>query len=319
MASTLTTSTNYAKGTGNIREDLSDVVSNISPVDTPFLNGIGKGKAQNTNPEWLIDTLADAATNTANEGAEAAYSAESGATRVANLCVISTKTLEISNTLKAVNLAGRKDEVKYQLNKKFKELARDMELNLLNNVYAAGPPRVMRGMLDWMDDATYVTLASNFYDFAGAYANTNLLTETIFNNGMEGAWSEGGEVDNVLCSPKVKRTISGFNGSDRLTVNAESTKKELVNVVDVYEGDFGLVKIRAERHFATDLQTGNYYGHCFLFEKKRWEVAYLRPVKATPMAQTADSDRTLITTEYTLKSRAPKANHLISKIFLNAA
>lgn len=40
------------------REDLSDVIYNISPTETPFLNSVGKTKATAVYHEWQKDSLA---------------------------------------------------------------------------------------------------------------------------------------------------------------------------------------------------------------------------------------------------------------------
>ena len=48
-----------------IREDLSNIIYNIAPTETPFLSGCGRETADNTNFEWQTDTLATAAANRA--------------------------------------------------------------------------------------------------------------------------------------------------------------------------------------------------------------------------------------------------------------
>ncbi len=42
------------------REDLSDVIYNISPTDTPFLSSAAKVKASAVLHEWQTDSLAAA-------------------------------------------------------------------------------------------------------------------------------------------------------------------------------------------------------------------------------------------------------------------
>jgi len=54
------------------REDLSDVIYNISPTDTPFLSSAGKTKSTAVLHEWQTDALASASTsNAVIEGDEA--------------------------------------------------------------------------------------------------------------------------------------------------------------------------------------------------------------------------------------------------------
>jgi len=59
MAIVTNTFTTYsAKG---IREDLSNIITNISPEETPFQSNIGKENITNTLYEWQTDALAAAA------------------------------------------------------------------------------------------------------------------------------------------------------------------------------------------------------------------------------------------------------------------
>ena len=53
----MTTTGNPAAITTALREDLSDIIYDVSPTDTPFLSAIPKGKATNTLHEWQTDTL----------------------------------------------------------------------------------------------------------------------------------------------------------------------------------------------------------------------------------------------------------------------
>lgn len=309
MAATLTTSTNYAVKTGNTREDLSDAITLISPMDTPFMSSIGKDKCTNTTPEWLVEELDDPATNAATEGADATYSAESAATRIANITQIIRDTLSISGTLEATTLAGRKSETKYQLGLKLKELARDAEYALLNGVYATSP-RQMRGLVDWLDDATYYG-TDTYYAFGGSKAATNDLTETIFNDRIQAAWAEGGDVDLVLASPAQKRIISSFNATNKITVNADQADRRVIATIDYYESDFGTVKVVPERWFANDTSGGVFYDKVAFVETSKWAVTYLRQWQTEEMAKVGDAMNYMILAEMTLRAKAPKANALI--------
>ena len=54
------------------REDLSDMIYDISPTQTPFISGISREAATATNHEWQTDTLATAsADNKVVEGNDA--------------------------------------------------------------------------------------------------------------------------------------------------------------------------------------------------------------------------------------------------------
>jgi len=46
-----------------IKEDISDIISNISPTTTPFLSSIGKESVKNTLYQWQEDSLSATAEN----------------------------------------------------------------------------------------------------------------------------------------------------------------------------------------------------------------------------------------------------------------
>src|SRR5689334_19479972 len=115
-----------AKG---IREDLTDVIYNISPTETPFMTSVSKSKATQTKHEWQTDSLESATTNNAQlEGDDiASFTSQSATTRLANYTQIVRKDLIVSGTVDVVVKAGRKSEVAYQASKRMKALKRDME------------------------------------------------------------------------------------------------------------------------------------------------------------------------------------------------
>ena len=122
------------------REDLTDVIYDISPTDTPIMSSIGKTKATSVTHEWQTDSLAAATTaNALVEGASASEGTITPTTRLANLTQIVGKTVMVSGTLLASDLAGRKSEMAYQLAKASAEIKRDIETIITaNQAQAAG-------------------------------------------------------------------------------------------------------------------------------------------------------------------------------------
>lgn len=76
-----------------LREELSDLIVNIDPTETPFISNIGKGKTSSYKTEWIQDTLASATTNQQSEGATSSSDAIGAGTRLANYITISAKWL----------------------------------------------------------------------------------------------------------------------------------------------------------------------------------------------------------------------------------
>ena len=128
---TIPTNTRETYGAVGIREDLSNIIYNISPEDTPFMSGIGKSSCDNTYFEWQIDELDGGKDNFHVEGDNAEALAVTEPSRVGNYTQISSKTVRSSGTAEAVDFAGRKSTQAYQMAKRAKELKLDMEHMLL--------------------------------------------------------------------------------------------------------------------------------------------------------------------------------------------
>jgi hypothetical protein len=134
MAEALPTNTVQTFALVGIREDLSDVISNISPTETPFYSMCRKGKTKSRTPEWIIDSLAAAtAANKQIEGYD--VEGETGTTpvRVKNVVQLMDKVVSVSTTAQAVDTAGRSSELKYQVAKRGQELKRDIEASITRN------------------------------------------------------------------------------------------------------------------------------------------------------------------------------------------
>ena len=201
------------------REDLIDVIYDISPTDTPFMSTVAKTSASNVYHEWQTDSLAAAASNAAVEGADASDATLSATTRVGNYTQISQKTIKISGTLESVDKAGRKSEKAYQLAKASKEIKRDMELALLNNTVqsagSASAARVLGGIQTWIatngDFGTGGSAGS-----LGTTAKTNgtdrAFSETILKTVIKEVFNSGGEPKVLMTTPTQKQNVSAFAG-----------------------------------------------------------------------------------------------------------
>ena len=157
------------------REDLSDVIYRIDPTDTPCMTAFEREKATAVNHEWQTQALA--AVDTANavvEGDDATSDAATPSVRLGNLCQISDKVARVSGTQRAVEHAGRDDELEYQETLKGLELKRDMESILVgtNQAKAAGDgttdPRKTASVLSWIKTNTDKGTAGGAADPAAA-------------------------------------------------------------------------------------------------------------------------------------------------------
>lgn len=283
------------------REDLIDIITNISPMETWFTSNTGSTRAIATYHEWQTDTLAVATTNAQIEGDDFASTAATPTTRLGNFCQILAKVFQISETQRAVVAAGRNDEVDYQTLKNSKELARDIEFALVINSASAsgasGTARKLKGALGWI--ATNVTTAT---------ATSETLSESRFNANLALVWAQGGYPSVTLVGSYQKQKISGFTSNTR---RIEAEEKKLVNTVDIYESDFGTIMVRLH-HTMHDIQPGYVLN---LGAMELWVKAWLRPVNRIELAKTGSSDKYKIEAELTLECRNEKGSGLMTGFF----
>ena len=301
------------------REDLSDVIYNISPTETPFLNSVGKSKATAIYHEWQTDSLA--AVNTSNyavEGATASDATIGVTTRVGNRTQISQKTIKISGTLDAVNKAGRKSEKAYQLAKASSEIKRDMEAILLSNQVAANgdssTARKLGGLQAWLN-SNYSGGTSGTAGSGGSTARVTgtdrAFTATLLNTVMQSAYTNGGSPTMLLVTPAQKVVASTFTGiATRYRDVPSNQQAQIINAADVYVSDFGIIQIVPDRF----IPNADNDDTAFLLDTEMAAVAYLRPFQTNELAQVGDAELTQLLVEYTLEVKNEAAHGIISDL-----
>ena len=305
-----------AKG---IREDLSNQIYNISPETTPFMNNIGRGTASNTLFQWQTDTLADNTTANAQlQGDDiSTFDAVTPTVQLTNYTQISRKTVVISGTVEAVNKAGRKSELAYQLAKRAAELKRDMEtIMLANQAASAGDSTTAQktgSLLAFIKtntdkgtsgaDPVYTTLPND--DRSDGV--TRAFTETILKNVLQKVWEQGGDPSIVMVGAKNKQVVSGFNGiATRYRDVPAGKQAQIIGAADVYVGDFGQVNIVPNR-FQRDRDA-------FVLSPDYAGVHFLRPFQQVELATTGDAEKRLLLAEYGLAIYNEKAHGLAADL-----
>lgn len=285
------------------REDLSDVIYRISPTYTPTLSMAAKTKATNTLHEWQTQDLAAAAANAQTEGDDASAKAVTVTVRLTNRTQISTKTVIVSGSQQAMNPAGRnKDELGYQVSLASLELKRDMERDITQNDVLATSPRKSRGLPGWLvdnyDKASDTTLASYSGNTGRTEGTTRAFTESQLKSVLQQIFTAGGEPDTIMMGPASKQTFSTFTGNATRMDKSEDGK--VYAAIDVYVSDFGELKAVPNR-----FQDVN---DVFILQSDKLAIAYLRPFSTKELAATGDAEKRMLTVEYCLEMRAPKAH-----------
>jgi hypothetical protein len=298
------------------REDLTDIIYDISPTETPFMSSIGKTKATAVYHEWQTDSLAAATTaNAAIEGADATSATLAPTVRLGNYTQIIQKTVQVSGTLDVVNKAGRKSEKAYQLAKASSELKRDLETILLaNQGRSAGTSTVARklgSILSWIK--TNSDKASDGADPATIGVSTRTdgtvrtFTEALLKTVVAEVFVSGGSPKVLMVGAAGKQKVSSFAGIAAQRYMAPgNTPTTIVGAADLYMSDFGQISIVPNRFMRTR--------DALVLDPEYAALAYLRPFQTNDLAKTGDSENTQLLAEVTLEVKNEAAHGIIADL-----
>ena len=353
------------------KEDLASFISMITRDETPFLSSISNKKATSVFHEWQTDSLAAPMSNANAEGADFDINAVAAQStvRVGNYSQILSKHMQVSKTLDSVSKAGRNSEFAYQMKKKGTELKRDLEYALVGTrqvTLASGgrstdgvgtnAGRSMGGVQSFVPGAnTWNAQTSAFgtgstADGSAVSANptgvvvgtpiTQTLDLTDVDNVMQKIYEEGGKASVLMMSPSNKRAFSALAQAGGATANTRRNideKGSLRQSVELYESDFGLVKVVPNyiqglaNNFSIGsavvgdgtVSTGNApaitlkvegASDVIVYDPSWWSMATLRPLHTADIGVKGDATTAMLIEETTLECRNPLATGLITNI-----
>ncbi len=279
------------------REDLIDVIADVSPDDNPLSTMLGTTNAKGTYHEWLEDYIArPSSVDSAAEGATTTYSDLTQPSRRGNFTHIISQSFRVSGTEQEVSVAGMGDPYVYQKAKALRTWKNKLEYALLNSTNASGSSGTARSMTGITAAVTSHVTARN---------SGTSLSEDMFNEAMQSVWTDVGSEsvpDLVLVPGGLKRKISSFTaGSTRYM---DASDKKLVRPVMVYESDFGIHRIKAHKDVNNSAGTVHMLG----LKEDKWKIAYLRKPKAEKRPKDGDYESGEIIGEMTLEFLAQRAN-----------
>ncbi len=300
------------------REDLSDVIYNISPTDTPIMSSIGKTKATAVYHEWQTDSLAAATVaNAAVEGDDATDATMSPTVRVGNYTQIVQKTIKISGTLESVDKAGRRSEKAYQLAKASAEIKRDMETIISANqgrdAGTSSSARKLGALLSWIKTNTSKGTSGTDPTTIGVSTRsdgaTRSFTETILKDVIQKVYTSGGTPKVLMVGAYQKQVVSGFAGIAAQRYMAPGNEPTtIVSAADVYMSDFGSISIVPNRFMRTR--------DALVLDPDYAALAYLRPFATNELAKTGDAEKTQILAEFTLEVRNEAAHGIAADLIV---
>jgi hypothetical protein len=248
-------------GTGSAvsnREDLSNELSILAPEETPILSLCGKGKASATYSEWTVDSLASPATTGISEGSDVTSFSDKFAdrARLGNYIQLMRRDYIVSNLQQAVTSVGPANVAQAEA-KSMREIKRDIEATIASDnemtvENGAGTPYGMRGLGKWIQSTAQATnpVPAAYRTPSGSII-ASTLSESSFNTMIGSIFARNGEMNSLtlVANVALRQLISNFTRATPASagvtyhVNQDATSKQITLSVNLYDSDFGLVKI----------------------------------------------------------------------------
>ena len=292
------------------REELSDIIYNISPMQTPFLSSVGKSNVSNVVFDWQTESLPTPSSSGKLEGFELSRSASTATVRESNVCMISSRDATVTGSQEASDAAGKNSEMAHQLALMSKALKRDMEEALVGNIAkvsgSASAARQTRSLETWYQ--SNVNKASDGANGSASSARTNGtrrdLTEAMVKDVQQQCFSNGAEPSILMCGPYNKSVISGFTGRSQARQFVDANVVEAS--VSIYSGDFGELRVvpsNRSREQAVHLLDPEFAG-----------VAYLRDFETIDISTIGDAQAKMIVVEYGLEMKNEAAHGIVADV-----
>lgn len=324
----------------NVREDLTDIIYNISPTERPFHQNAGREDAASDFHEWTIDALATAVNNNAHVdgddfvaeggsgqvGSGSAGVAINGGNRLGNYQQISRKDIVVSRRANIVRKAGRRSELNYQVAKAGRELQRDCEFSATaNQAGVAGSASVAprtAGIPAWLTtntqrgalgaDPTLSNTTWGYPDAAATDGTDATMTETLLLTVIASIYVAGGDPDMIMLYPNAKQRFSTymFSSSARIATQYQDAGAKpskgltVVGAVDVYVSDFGVLDVVPNRFQRED--------DIFVLESEMWAISYLDGYHVEKMGKTGDSEKRVLLVDWGVVSKNEAASGIIA-------
>jgi hypothetical protein len=286
------------------REDLLDVIGDVTPDDTPLATMLGTGVAKDTVHQWLEDYITPPTSAAVSaEGAAATYAALTQPVRITNLTAILTENFRVSGTEQAVTPAGG-DPLNYQSGKSLRTWKMKQEYILVNGALSSGVSGTGASMAGLTGVITTLATSRN---------SGTSLSETEFQDMHQASWDKGGTdnaFDLVLVPFNLKRKIDGFTAG--ATKYVDQSDKKLTQPVAIYETSAGVARIMQHRYVpstAASVATAISSANAFLgIKEDLFKVAYLRKPFKKMLAVDGDRENGQIVGEFTLEYRGERTS-----------
>ena len=309
------------------REDLSNELAILAPEETPILSLASKGKASSTYSEWTVDSLAAPVTVGVSEGSDVTSFSDQFAdrARLGNYIQLMRRDYLVSNLQQAVTSVGPANIAQAEA-KAMRSIKRDVEATIASSnemtvENGAGTPYGMRGLGKWIQDTAQATNAvPAAYRTPTGSILTAAPTETAFNGMIGSIFSKNGEMNSLTLVTDValRRVISNFTRATPASagvtyhVNQDATSKQITLAVNVYDSDFGIVKIVNGNPSCMPAVNASTGGVGYVINPKYLGFNTLIPMGATRLENQGGGERGYIDVAGTLVVKHPQAHGKIA-------
>lgn len=279
------------------REDLMDLIGDVSPDETPLMTLLPDKSASQTQHEWLTFNLARP-TSVQNdvEGGDATYGDLTQPSRLLNITSTIRQSVRVSGTEEDVSVAGMQSPFAFQKAQALRTWKSKAEYKLLHGSRVSGSSGVARGMRGIMEWITTNATARN---------SGTSLSETEIDNMVDNVWTAVNPdyVFNLMLMPyKLKSKIAGFSGNSTRTIPA--TDKRLVRDILVYTSAGGDHRIMAHKDVPNSAGSVAVIG----MNDKLFAKAWLRKPKFKEYDPQGDQRKGEWIGEFTLESHEERAS-----------
>jgi len=322
----IATNTFQSTSAAGNREELADVVSRITPEDTPIYSMVEKVSFDTTHPEWTTEELAAPAANIVLEGDEYTFDATVPPDRLGNYTQIMRKSGVISETQNVTDEAGRATKVKEQKLKKGVELRKDVEFSIVDtNASVGGATRESGSLPTWIKTnvSRGATGANGGYNsgtgltVAPTNGTLRAFTKAQLDAVMQQGYQSGANFKHVFTSPYVKSVFVTFMSDANVAqfryAASSGKNNSIVATADIYEGPFGKVMIHPNRVMAGSAALAR---NVFLVDPEYVQFGWLRKIKEDKeVAKTGDAKKFMLIGEGALKTKNEKGLGVVADVF----
>lgn len=278
------------------KQDLSDIVKEVAPQDTPFTNSLGSRKVTNSLFNWTDSIATTAAKSMISEGADVTAGTTDYRNSRVGYTEIFAEAVDVSDTVAATAQSGDAP-LAQRVADKVKLIARQKETVYLSANVA---------------DATVASrnTAGAFAQLSAVSINDNggtprALTKALVDDTLEIAYGFGAMIDTIYVNHAQKKLLSTVLTYAAVTREAGQAKV-VTDAVDIYQSDFGDVNIVKDRFIdATKM---------LFADSSMWREAVLVPMNIKTLATTGLSQKRLVNCETGLQHDSFRASAALTDL-----